>query len=119
LQNCRLSIRRNSSKTTATRTKTAARDALAELMKKSTPRTQMTFTELAERWGKAEGPTIKPSTFAHYQSALRAYVTPTFGTRQIATINREEIQKILTLKSQTYSRSSLRSMKVVLGLTLG
>jgi integrase len=74
---------------------------------------------LAERWKAAEGPTRKGTTFDHYWNALRAYVLPHFGQRKISAINREEIQTFLAKKAENYSTSTLRSMRVVLGLTLG
>ena len=46
------------------------------------------------------------------------YVLPVFANRKIATINREMVQKFLAEKAKNYSRSSLRSMRVTIGLTL-
>jgi integrase len=79
----------------------------------------MSFKELAERWEKAEGSTRKAITLQHYTNALRAYVLPRFGEREITEINREDIQTFLAEKARKYSESTLRSMRVVLGLTLG
>ena len=62
---------------------------------------------------------MKNSTLSHYQHTLRAYVLATFGKRKIAAINREDIQNFLTEQARKYSESSLRSMRVVLALTLG
>jgi integrase len=62
---------------------------------------------------------IKPPTFRHYHNALRAYVLPTFANRKISSINREEVQLFLARQAVRYGKSSLRSMKVVLGLTFG
>jgi integrase len=42
-----------------------------------------------------------------------------FGDRKIATITRESIQRFLADKAVKYSHSTLRSMRAVLGLTLG
>lgn len=100
-------------------TKTAARNKLSDLMKEPTPHTEMTFSELTARWEKAEGPTIKATTLSHYQNALRAYVNRVFGERNIAEINREDIQIFLAEQARKYSKSALRSMRVVLSLTLG
>jgi integrase len=100
-------------------TKSAARKHLAKLLKDSPPKMEMTFRELTERWEKAEGSTIKGTTLHHYKNALRAYVLPKFGDRKIADINREDIQTFLAEKARKYSESTLRSMRVVLGLTLG
>jgi integrase len=100
-------------------TKSAARKHLAELLKDSPPKMEMSFRKLAERWEKAEGSTMKATTLSHYKNALRAYVLPIFGDRKIAEINREDIQTFLAEKARKYSESTLRSMRVVLGLTLG
>jgi len=103
-------------------TKFAARNKLAELMsgKHDAPaQMDMRFRDLVERWKAAEGPTIKESTFRHYSNALRIYVVPEFGDRKIAEINRADIQTFLNDQAKTYSTSTLRSMRVVLGLTLG
>ena len=101
-------------------TKSAARTKLAELMNSPSEKpTDMTFTELSTRWTNVEGPALKTSTLDHYTNALNAYVTPAFGERKIGTINREDIQTFLAEKAKKYSTSTLRSMRAVLGLTLG
>jgi len=100
-------------------TKKSARNKLAEILGSSTEKVEMSFLELTDRWKMAEGPTLKATTFSHYNNALRAYVLPIFGNRQIASITREDIQMFLAQKAKTYSQSTLRSMRAVLGLTLG
>jgi len=62
---------------------------------------------------------MKTTTFRHYRNALRAYVLPKFADRMISNINREDIQALLAEKATKYSCSALRSMRVVIGLTLG
>lgn len=100
-------------------TKNAAVNKLSDILGSSSSNVSMSFRELAERWERAEGSTMKKTTLAHYQNALHAYVLPHFGSRKIAGITREDVQTFLAVQSTNYSRSSLRSMKVVLGLTLG
>lgn len=102
-------------------TKNAARNKLAEILgsSSSTEKVEMSFLELTDRWKTAEGPTLKTTTFSHYTNTLRAYVLPVFGNRRIASINREDIQTFLAEKAKTYSTSTLRRMRAVLGLTLG
>jgi len=103
-------------------TKNAARNKLTDLLsgrEEHPAAIGITFEELVERWREAEGPTMKESTLSHYVNALRGYVTPFFGTRKIASINREDIQRFLVEKAKSFSLSTLRSMKVSLGLTLG
>ena len=96
----------------------AARKKLADLLKTPSP-TEMDFRELAERWQKAVGPTMKATTLGHYRNALRAYVLPAFGSRLIVEINREDVQTLLANQAKNYSSSTLRSIRVVLSLTLG
>jgi integrase len=100
-------------------TKSAARNRLSELLKRSPAKADMSFQELAERWEKAEGSTMKRTTLRHHKNTLRAYVLPRFGERKMTEINREDIQTFLAEKAPKYSQSTLRSMRVVLGLTLG
>jgi integrase len=97
-------------------TKAAAFKKLSGLMEVPS-QTMMTFSQLAERWQKAEGPTMKASTMDHYKNALR-YVR-SFNDRVISGINREDIQSFLAEQARRYSRSVLRSIRVVLSLTLG
>jgi integrase len=79
----------------------------------------ITFQALSDRWVAAEGPSMKPSTLSHYRNALNGYVLPTFGTQVISSITREQIQLFLVQQARRYSRSTLRSIRVVFGLTLG
>jgi len=48
-------------------------------------------SEIQQQRVKAEGPTLKDSTLAHYENALRAYVAPVFGKRSISEITRESV----------------------------
>ena len=100
-------------------TKNAARKILAELMDTPAPGAPLKFRELSEKWMGAEGPVMKTSTLNHYQNALKAYLLPAFGERDVRRITREEIQLFLAKKATSYSHSSLRSMRVVLSLVLG
>jgi hypothetical protein len=100
-------------------TKNSARTKLAHILESSQPATEVTFRELVDRWKAAEGPTLKSTSFAHYNNALRAYALPAFGSHAITNINREAVQKFLAEKAVKYSKSTLRSMRVVLSLTLG
>lgn len=101
-------------------TKHAARGKLSELLGSSaTIKMEMTYQELVERWRMVERPTQKSTTYNHYNNALRLYVLPAFGERTIASINREDIQRLLTNKAVAYSRSVLHSIKVACSVTLG
>ena len=100
-------------------TKNAARNKLSAILQNPSPLEGTTFQELATRWQSAEGPTLKTSTLQHYTNALRAYVLPVFGKQTITSINREHVQTFLAVQAAKYSKSSLRSMRVVLSLTLG
>ena len=106
--------------------KTDARDKLAEIMKEmmkpgaSPPSTKAKkFSELVEDWKKAEGVTLGRSTLAHYSNTLRACVLPTFGERDILTIDRNSIQLFLAEQAKKYSLSYLRSMRITLCMVLG
>lgn len=101
-------------------TKNAARAKLAEIMsvKAASPASNITFTELVDRWEKAEGPAMKPSTLDHYLHSLRV-VRLEFAEKRLTDIHRESVQTFLNEKAVKYSASSLRSMRAVLGLTLG
>jgi integrase len=57
-------------------TKNAARNKLADLMKDSTPRTDMSFADLTERWEKADGPTLKITTLSKCVALLRQPFLP-------------------------------------------
>jgi integrase len=77
------------------------------------------FSELVTEWKANEGVALGRATMAHYTNALRANVIPTFGDHDIQTINRKSIQSFLAKQAKKYSRSSLRSMRLVLCMTLG
>jgi len=78
----------------------------------------MKFSHLAAEWKATEGAALGQSTLQHYISALRAYVTPDFANRDIRTINRKAVQDCLTKQAEKYSRSSLRSLRLVMRMTL-
>lgn len=98
-------------------TRAAAREALSQhMVRPSKPKTQMTFQALVEEWQRLEMPTIeKSSTRGHYQNALRT-VLPEFGTREIATITRYEVQQFLKNASARYSRNTLRSLRIAMSI---
>src|SRR5262249_33811973 len=84
-------------------TKNAARAKLAEIMGAGSPSgtaksgrnsLQLTFRELVDRWEKAEGPAMKPSTLAHYLHSLKV-VLSSFSERKLDTITRESVQSFL------------------------
>ena len=100
-------------------TKNAARTKLADILESSQPATDITFSELVDRWKSAEGPTLKDSTFDTYKKVLRARVLPTFEAQTISNINREVVQNFLAGKAAKFSKSTLKSMRTVLSLTLG
>jgi len=106
-------------------TKAAARKKLAEKIDEMTklgvipPSTKaIKFSELVDRWKESEGKGMGDSTLAHYNNALRAYVLPTLKDRTLDSIQREDITKLLNLQAKKYSRSSLRSMRLVMCMTL-
>jgi hypothetical protein len=107
-------------------TKTAARTKLDEIIKKMTaPDAQpevepevKKFSALAEEWKMCEGAALDSSTLKHYSDALRAYILPTFKDTDIVTITRQTVQEFLVRQAKKYSKSSLKSMKLVLRMIL-
>jgi excisionase family DNA binding protein len=99
-------------------TRTAARNKLADYLRNSDPSVEMNFRELSERWQVVAMPTLKLTTGTHYRNALRAYVVPAFGKRNISTIKRFDVETFLAQQSKKYSRSTLRSMRVSLSLVM-
>jgi len=60
--------------------KSAARKRLSELPKNAPPKTEMSFQQLAERWEKTEGSTIKATKLQHYKGATRLRSSQVRGT---------------------------------------
>ena len=106
-------------------TKSAARERLneliAEMNKPDAPppiAKSMRYSDMAAKWEKSEGPALGESTMDHYSNALRAYVLPTWKDYRIDSIQREDISNFLNSQAAKYSRSSLKSMRLVLCMTL-
>jgi integrase len=106
-------------------TKVAARQKLAEMVAEMTkpdaasPTAQtMQYSEIVAKWERSEGPALSETTAKHYTDALNAYVLPTWKDYSMDTIQREDISNFLNLQAENYSRSSLKSMRLVLCLTL-
>jgi hypothetical protein len=106
-------------------TKAAAREKLASIISVATKQgavvqttKAMKFSDLVTEWKATEGVALGHSTLQHYISALRAYVLPEFADRDIRTINRKAVQDCLTKQAEKYSRSSLRSLRLVICMTL-
>jgi integrase len=102
-------------------TETAARKKLAKLMDepvKPPAKQQLTFAEVAKRWEQSEGPGLGETSRRHYVNALRAYVLPTFADLKLDDIQRQTVSDLLIAKAEKYSRSSLRSMRLVCQMVL-
>jgi integrase len=78
----------------------------------------MTLSELFQRWQKVAGLSLKATTYGHYVNALESYVLPVFGKCQIARIERYAIESFFATQATKYSRSTIRSMRISLGLLL-
>jgi integrase len=78
----------------------------------------MKFGALVEEWKGTEGMALERSTLANYTNTLRACVLPTFADQDVRTINRKAIQDFLTKQAKSYSKSYIKSMPVVLTMTL-
>lgn len=70
----------------------AAYEKLSRLVGCGNPKTEMKFSDLAERWKATVVPTIKATTAAYYKKILHAHVLPMFGEKQIALIGRYDIE---------------------------
>jgi integrase len=105
-------------------TKSAARkklgDVIDRMTKPSTCRSTkgMKFSELVEKWKESEGRGLGHSTLAHYSNALRAYIPISFKERALNSIQRDDITWLLNSQAKKYSKSSLRSLRLVLCMTL-
>ena len=78
------------------------------------PTTRLAFTDLVEKWKAAVVPTLKDSTAANYQYNLERYLVPAFGSREIASITRFDVEMFLVEKSKACSRNTLRGMRAAL-----
>ncbi|CAJ1505700.1 tyrosine-type recombinase/integrase [[Mycobacterium] burgundiense] len=74
----------------------------------------VTFKDYAEKWvdkRMVKGQPLKPRTKAHYAKLLEQHITPTFGTKPVATITRESVDRWYrkldpdtpTLRAHSYS----------------
>jgi hypothetical protein len=106
-------------------TRAAARKKLDQIIAEQTkpgmvpPSTKaMKYPELVEKWKESEGKGMGDSTLAHYTNALRSCILPTFKDRTLASIQREDITGLLTSQTKKYSTSSLKSMRLVMRMTL-
>ncbi|MGA7633524.1 MAG: hypothetical protein WCB11_22410 [Terriglobales bacterium] len=79
---------------------------------------KMTYGELAKRWQESEGPTQTKPTADRYAQVLRSWLLPDWKHRSISSITRNDIQLFLNRKAPTYSRSSIRAMRLVMQMTL-
>ena len=61
---------------------------------------------------------MKKTTYEHYVNALTAYVVPVFGDREITCIERYELESFFSTQAAKYSRSTIRSMRISLGVLL-
>lgn len=76
------------------------------------------FSTLVEEWNATEGMTLDNSTLKNYSNAMRAYVIPTFADTDIRTITRKTIQDFLVVQAKKYGQSALKTMRLVLRMTL-
>jgi integrase len=79
---------------------------------------RMTFGELAEEWKASEEPGLTKPTFDRYAAVLRTWLLPFWRDRTLESIKRKDVQLFLNSKAGTYSKSSIRSMLLVLQMLL-
>ena len=90
-----------------------ALEHLAVLMHQK-PATQLTFAELVEKWKAAVVPTLKDSTAVNYAYNLDRYLVPAFGSREVSSLSRFDVETFLAEKAKAYSKNSLRGMRASL-----
>ena len=90
-------------------TRYAAMNKLREILEQPVKKTGISFAELVTRWQAAVVPSLKTSTADVYNNAIRLYLLPAFGDKDITTINREAIELFLAKQARTYCRSTLRN----------
>ena len=66
----------------------------------------------------SEGPGLTKPTFGRYTAVLRTWLLPFWRDRRLKAITRNDIQKFLNSRAGAYSKSSIRSMRLVLQVTL-
>jgi integrase len=97
--------------------------AVQELQKHMTlsskPKTEMTLSELVERWQGAVVPTLKHSTANVYTHSLRSRILPTLGKMHIADIGCYEVEAFLAGKGKVYAKNTLRELRSSLSAVLG
>jgi integrase len=93
--------------------RTQALEQLAVLMRQK-PITRLSFAKLVEKWKATVVPTLKDSTAANYRYNLERYLVPAFGNREIASLNRFDVETFLVERSKSYSRNTLRGMRAAL-----
>lgn len=98
-------------------TRSMARELLSRIMNQK-PSPRMTFAELVERWTELELPTLKDSTARLYQYKLTRYVVPAFGTQQVSTIARLDVETFFVRMAKLYCRNTLRAMRASLSKVL-
>jgi hypothetical protein len=105
-------------------TKVAARqklhDVIAEMTNSEgvTVTKSMCYSDLVEKWKRSEGPAMSDNTLKHYSDALRAYILPIWKDYAVDSIQREDITNLFNSQAAKYSRSSLKSMRLVVTMTL-
>ena len=67
---------------------------------------KVTFKEYAEKWREAQAH-HRAGTVAHVESRLRLHVYPEIGHRQLRTIQRIDVQRVVNVAAQTLAPSSV------------
>jgi integrase len=95
-------------------------DVIAEMTNSEgvTVTKSMCYSDLVEKWKRSEGPAMSDNTLKHYSDALRAYILPIWKDYAVDSIQREDITNLLNSQAAKYSRSSLKSMRLVVTMTL-
>jgi integrase len=73
---------------------------------------QITFEQSASTWLEATKTRVKPTSWEHYDVALRNHLLPEFGSRQIQGLRPADIQQFVTKKCTRLSVSYVRDAVV-------
>ena len=102
-------------------TKATAREALRLVMgsPEQKPQTELTFSELVNRFEKLQVPMMKPSTGRYRLRMLKLPALAYFGPLQISTLTRVRVEEVVVSESMRSSRSVVRGLLSSLSQVLG
>ena len=70
-----------------------------------------TMQQLADRWQQSIAPTLKASTRKSYKWALDKWIGPAFGSSNLASIGKDDVQQFMTSVSADLAPESVRDLR--------